>query len=73
MKWRDLIRRIEEDGWYWVRTKGSHQIYRHPDKQNTEVSPHSLVATFRRTEKCMGGLWRGRRIACEREALMDDS
>jgi predicted RNA binding protein YcfA (HicA-like mRNA interferase family) len=43
MKWRDLIRRIEDDGWYWVRTKGSHHIYRHPVKQNTVVvSPHSL-------------------------------
>lgn len=43
MKWRDLTRRIEDDGWYWVRTKGSHRIYRHPVKQNTVVvSPRSL-------------------------------
>jgi predicted RNA binding protein YcfA (HicA-like mRNA interferase family)/predicted RNase H-like HicB family nuclease len=43
MKWRDLIRLIEKDGWYWVRTTGSHRVYRHPVKQNTVVmSPHSL-------------------------------
>ena len=29
---RDLIKLIEEDGWYWVRTKGSHHQYKHPTK-----------------------------------------
>ena len=23
---------IEDDGWYWVRTKGSHHQYKHPTK-----------------------------------------
>lgn len=30
MKVRDIIRLIEEDGWYQVDTKGSHRQYKHP-------------------------------------------
>jgi predicted RNA binding protein YcfA (HicA-like mRNA interferase family) len=30
VKVRDVIRRIEEDGWYLVRMKGSHRQFRHP-------------------------------------------
>jgi len=29
---RDLIKRIEADGWYLVVTKGSHRQYKHPIK-----------------------------------------
>ena len=32
MKVRDVIKLIEEDGWYLVRTKGSHRQYKHPTK-----------------------------------------
>jgi predicted RNA binding protein YcfA (HicA-like mRNA interferase family) len=32
MKVRDVIRLIEEDVWYLVRTKGSHRQYKHPTK-----------------------------------------
>lgn len=32
MKVRDLIKRIEADGWYLVATKGSHRQYKHPIK-----------------------------------------
>lgn len=34
-KVRDAIRIIEEQGWYLVRTRGSHRQYRHPDKAGT--------------------------------------
>ena len=27
-----IVRMIEEDGWYMVVTKGSHQQYKHPTK-----------------------------------------
>src|SRR5688500_18637842 len=30
VKVREIVRRIEGDGWYWVRTRGSHHQYRHP-------------------------------------------
>ena len=29
---REAIRMIEQDGWFRVRTKGSHRQYRHPEK-----------------------------------------
>ena len=32
MKVRDVIRRLEEDGWYLVATRGSHRQYKHPTK-----------------------------------------
>ena len=35
MKVRDVIRRLEKDGWQLVRTKGSHRQYHHPTKPGT--------------------------------------
>lgn len=35
MKVRDVIVRLETDGWVLVRTKGSHRQYKHPDKRGT--------------------------------------
>ncbi len=32
MKVRDVIKLIEDDGWYLVTTKGSHRQYKHPYK-----------------------------------------
>lgn len=32
MKVREVIRLIEEDGWYLVRTRGSHRQYKHEEK-----------------------------------------
>jgi predicted RNA binding protein YcfA (HicA-like mRNA interferase family) len=37
MKNRDLVKRIEQDGWYWKRTSGNHRIYKHPTKSGTVV------------------------------------
>ena len=36
-KVRDAIRTIEQDGWVYVRTRGSHRIYKHPAKLGTVV------------------------------------
>jgi predicted RNA binding protein YcfA (HicA-like mRNA interferase family) len=30
MKIRDIIKLIEQEGWYLVETKGSHRQYKHP-------------------------------------------
>lgn len=30
---------IEKDGWYWVRTKGSHHQYKHPTKPGLVTVP----------------------------------
>ena len=32
MKIRDIIKILEEDGWYLARTRGSHQQYKHSTK-----------------------------------------
>ena len=43
MKFRDIIKLLEADGWYWVSTKGSHQKFRHPTKKGTVIVPaHGL-------------------------------
>jgi predicted RNA binding protein YcfA (HicA-like mRNA interferase family) len=33
MKVRDIIKLIEQDGWYLVRMRGSHRQYKHPTKK----------------------------------------
>jgi predicted RNA binding protein YcfA (HicA-like mRNA interferase family) len=35
MKVREIIRIIEEGGWYLVRTRGSHRQFHHPEKKGT--------------------------------------
>ena len=35
MKVRDLIRLLEDDGWYLARTKGSHRQFKHHTKRGT--------------------------------------
>ena len=32
MKFRDVIKILEQDGWYLARTKGSHRQFKHPIK-----------------------------------------
>ena len=32
MKVREVIKLIEDDGWYLVRIRGSHRQFRHPSK-----------------------------------------
>lgn len=39
MKYRDLVKRIEADGWVQSRTVGSHIQYRHPVKLGTVTIP----------------------------------
>ncbi|MBN1925610.1 MAG: type II toxin-antitoxin system HicA family toxin [Prolixibacteraceae bacterium] len=43
MKLKEIIRLIENDGWYIVRQKGSHKIYKHKVKDGIVVVPdHGL-------------------------------
>lgn len=35
MKVRDVIKTLRNDGWYLVRTKGSHRQFKHPTKLGT--------------------------------------
>lgn len=38
----EMIKLIEEDGWYLIATKGSHRQYRHPEKQGRVTIPGKL-------------------------------
>ncbi|MEH2096091.1 type II toxin-antitoxin system HicA family toxin [Nostoc sp.] len=42
MKVRDAIKRVEADGWYLDRTKGSHRQFKHPDKPGLVTVPGKL-------------------------------
>lgn len=42
MKIRDVIKFIEEDGWYLVATKGSHRQYKYPTKSGRVTVPGHL-------------------------------
>jgi predicted RNA binding protein YcfA (HicA-like mRNA interferase family) len=39
VKVRDLIRRIESDGWRHIRTTGSHRHFKHATKPNVVTVP----------------------------------
>lgn len=44
MKVRDVIKRLEADGWYLDRTRGSHRQFKHPTKPGTTtVAGHPSV------------------------------
>ena len=42
MKVRDIIKLIEQDGWYLARTRGSHRQYKHPTKSGLVTVPGKL-------------------------------
>lgn len=37
---REMIRMIEDDGWYEVRITGSHHHFKHGEKAGTVTIPH---------------------------------
>ena len=39
MKVRDIFKKLEEDGWFLARTRGSHRQYRHPVKSGLVTIP----------------------------------
>ena len=56
MKIRDIIKLIETDGWYIVKTKGSHRQYKHPIKTgrvtiaghlNDDLAPGTLNSVLK--------------------------
>ena len=41
MKVRDVLKHLNEDGWYLARTRGDHQQFKHPEKpRRVTVSGH---------------------------------
>ena len=60
MKAREVIKIIEEDGWYLARQKGSHRQYKHPHKKglvtvavhkmSDEIAPGTLNSIFKQAQ-----------------------
>jgi predicted RNA binding protein YcfA (HicA-like mRNA interferase family) len=59
VKVRDVVRMLEQDGWYLARTRGSHHQYKHPMKKglvtvpgnrNDEVAPGTLNSIVKQAE-----------------------
>ena len=56
MKIREVIRRLERDGWFLARTRGSHRQYKHPVKRglvtvagkpSDELAPGTLASILK--------------------------
>ena len=56
MKVRDVIKLVENDGWYLVNTTGSHRQYKHDSKKgrvtiaghpNDDIAPGTLNSIFK--------------------------
>lgn len=39
MKVRELVKRLKADGWYEARIRGSHRVFKHPNKPGIVVVP----------------------------------
>jgi predicted RNA binding protein YcfA (HicA-like mRNA interferase family) len=46
LKAREMIAALSQDGFVFVRQRGSHQRYRHADGRTVTVSPHAGGDTF---------------------------
>jgi predicted RNA binding protein YcfA (HicA-like mRNA interferase family) len=52
MKVREIIRRIEADGWYRIKAKGGHRQYKHAEKPGRVTVPGQMKADLdKKTEK----------------------
>ena len=46
-KVREAVRIVEDDGWYHVRTRGSHRHFKHPVKRRLVTIPGKLGEDLR--------------------------
>lgn len=60
MKVRDAIKRIEDDGWVLLRSRGSHLIYGHRDKPGIVVVPGHLGKDL--APGTLASIWRQARL-----------
>jgi predicted RNA binding protein YcfA (HicA-like mRNA interferase family) len=52
LKVREIIRLIEADGWYRIKSKGGHRQYKHPVKRGRVTVPGQMNAELdKKTEK----------------------
>jgi predicted RNA binding protein YcfA (HicA-like mRNA interferase family) len=59
MKVREVIKIIEDDGWYHITTVGDHRQFKHPKKKgrvtvagklSVDIPPKTLVSIFRQAQ-----------------------
>jgi predicted RNA binding protein YcfA (HicA-like mRNA interferase family) len=59
MKVREVIKLVEEDGWYLIKTVGSHRQYKHQKKlgrvtiaghPSDDVHPKTLASIFKQAQ-----------------------
>lgn len=60
MKAKDIVRLIEDDGWFLARQKGSHKQYKHKTKKglvtiaahklSDEIAPGTLNSIFKQAQ-----------------------
>ncbi len=54
MKIKKIIKLVEKDGWYLVRTKGSHRHYKHPVKKGiVTIAGHPDMEMAKKTLNCV--------------------
>jgi predicted RNA binding protein YcfA (HicA-like mRNA interferase family) len=62
MNSKDIIKCLEQEGWYKVGDKGDHEKYKHPVKSDHVVVPHPRkdmpIGTLRNIYKQAGWEWR---------------
>lgn len=46
---REMIKMIEDDGWYFVRASGDHHQFKHPTKLGKVTIPHPNKDLTKRT------------------------
>jgi predicted RNA binding protein YcfA (HicA-like mRNA interferase family) len=51
-KVRDVIRRLEREGWYLFKQRGSHRQFKHPDRPGKVTVPGHL------NDELQEGTWR---------------
>ncbi len=42
VKVKEIIKKLENDGWVWIRTTGSHRHFRHPTKSGIVTIPGKM-------------------------------
>lgn len=62
MNSKDIIKRLEQEGWIKVGGKGDHEKFKHPEKSGHVVVPHPRkdmpIGTLRNIYKQAGWEWR---------------
>ena len=52
MKVREIVKRIEADGWYRIKARGGHRQYKHPVKSGRVTVPGQMNAELdKKTQK----------------------